>query len=282
MARARAVRIGTLVLIAALSWVTRQVRVSAMQQYSNGQHYEDVYYLPPAEWLSVFSLGHREALADLIWMRALLYIGAEFKDGGDVENVFRYAEALVTVDPEFKRAYRWVGTAGLYRPQAITAEDAQRTVEFLDQAVRKWPDDGQLNWELGATLAYELVPLLEDEDAQHQARERATQYLMVAVRQGEAPDWLTLNNATQLEQLGQNERAAQHLEEMYPTISDPAIREEIEGRIARLRGQAEAEALRAASRRFLEDHERDFPWIPPSLYQVVGSRPPVQPTPDFE
>ena len=73
---------------------------------------------------SVDPAGWREALADLIWMRALVYYGDEIVHEGDVEFVFEYGDAIEALDPDLVSVYRWVGTAGIYRPQAITVEHA--------------------------------------------------------------------------------------------------------------------------------------------------------------
>ena len=64
--------IAIVVLIAALAGVW-SLRGRAMDHYLASQTYEDIYYLPPPEWLDVMSLGYRRALADLIWLRASIY-----------------------------------------------------------------------------------------------------------------------------------------------------------------------------------------------------------------
>lgn len=265
----------TVLLLLAASGIAlaRFHRVQATEHFLESQSYEDVYYLPPAEWLPALSFGYQEALADLIWMKSLVYIGDEFIDRGDLENVFRYGEAMVGLDPDFERVYRWVGTLGVYRPEGVTPDDVWRTVDFLQRGVDRWPDDGRLAWELAATLAYELPNFIEDQEVRDQARERALPYFMRAVRLGNAPEWMALGNIRRLQALGQNERALAHLEEMYATVSDPELAAELEAQMVELRGEGEAEALRHSREELLENHQRDFPWITPTLYLLVGERP---------
>jgi hypothetical protein len=216
-----------LVLLASIP-LLRTLRVRAMDHYLATQRYEDVYYLPPAQWLPVFSLGYREAAANLVWMRGLVYYGEEMVHRGGVQHVLDYGEAIVTLDPDFKAAYRWVNMAGLYNArQELTREDVERTITFLERGVRRFPDDGDLAWEMGATLAYELAPRVDDPDEKQRIHARATDYLMVAARKGAAPPWLALSNAGQLMRLGRTEQAARHLEEMYATVQDPETRERI-------------------------------------------------------
>jgi len=265
----RLVWIGT---AAVLVFAMRSVRVTAMDQYLETQRYEDVYYLPPAEALPIVSLGYDRALADLIWMKALVYVGDEFVEDGNVDNVFRYGDAIVTLDPDFKRVYRWVGTMGIYRPQGgVSAEDAWRTVDFLERAARRWPDDGTIAWDLGATLAYEL-PMFVDMPREELER-RAIPHFMTAVRLGDSPEWMTLTNVRMLRDLGENERAVAHLEEMYATVEDAETRRSIELELAQLRGEGHAAALRAAREHLLERHQAEYPWLPPSFYLLVGPRP---------
>ena len=236
------------------------------------QRYEDIYYLPPPRWLSTLSLGWDEALADLLWIRALVYFGEELKQRGQVRHVFDYAEAIVTLDPYFLRAYRWVGTTGMYRPTHVSVEDVRRAVSYLERATAVFPDHGELAWDTGASLAYELAPLIEDSDEKARIRARGVEHMMTATRLGAAPPWQVLTNTTHLLRLGQTDAAIRHLEEMYATTSDPSVRSEIEARLTQLRSAAHAEAVRGAWRELEEERRRNYPYLDPTLYLLVGPR----------
>lgn len=266
---------GTALAIALLAIASDGLRATAHSEHRAAQRYEDVYYLPPADWLRVFSLGYDEAIADLIWMRALIYFGDELQHGGNVENVFEYAEAIATLDPHFLAVYRWVGTAGIYRPINVTPDDIERSVEFMKRGARLFPENGELAWDIGAALVFELVPLLEDEEAMDRARERGMPWLMAAARRGAAPDWVVLSNASILARIGRTDQAARHLEEMYLTVEDPTTRQQIADRIRELRDRAQAEALMASMRELEEKRDEDFPYAPLGLYLLLGPRPPV-------
>lgn len=270
----RVLGIGVGLLAAALSALA--LRASAHAPYQHAQRYEDVYYLPPPDALRVMSLGWDEALADLIWLRALIYFGEELEHGGDVEHVYAYAEAMVELDPDFAAAYRWVGTAALYRPVAITAADVERAVAFMQRGARRFPMNGELAYDIGGALAYELTPLLDGDEAKARARARAVPYLLTAARLGAGPEWLVLSNATTLTRLGQTEQAARHLEDMYASTEDPAIRAQIGERIRSLREQADAEAFLVAMEELEQNRQRDFPYAPAGLFLLLGPRPPVE------
>ena len=226
----------TAIAVIALAAASDSFRASAHERYRSAQRYEDVYYLPPTGWLPVVSLGWDEAAADLLWMRALVYFGDEFRHQGGLRHVFEYADAIVALDPHFLAAYRWLGMAALYRPVAITTDDVERAVAFMQRGEEIFPDDGQLAWDIGAALVFELVPLLEDdlEGIQH-ARERGLPYLMKAVRLGAAPEWTALTNASLLARIGRREQAIRHLTQMHGLVEDPETRARIEERIRLLR-----------------------------------------------
>jgi len=143
-----------------------------MDHYLAMQAYEDIYYLPPPEWLQVMSLGHRHALADLIWLRALIYFGEEFEHRGAVKHVFNYGESMLALDPDFQRVYRWIGVAGVYTPTGSPREFIERAIAVLRRGVERFPDDGDMAWDAGATITYELLPNLPTDDPDASARVR--------------------------------------------------------------------------------------------------------------
>ncbi len=262
--------LGGILVLALLCVATRAVRVRAMEHYGDTQKYEDMYYLPSAEWLGVMSLGHKKALADLVWMKALVYFGDEFAQGGSVNHVFRYGEVIVSLDPDFARAYQWVGVAGIYTPDGATVEETRRAIDFLERATRRFPDNGDIAWDAGATIAYELVPMLDDPDEKAALRQRATEHMMVAARQGAGPAWLAMVNANQLRDAGRLEQAARHLEEMYGTVDNEDVRARMRSEIASLRSRAHAEAFTHANQEFERAHQESYPYLPPSLFLLVG------------
>lgn len=258
-----------------LALASDRLRAGAHGAYVERQTYEDVYYLPPTEWLPVFSLGWDEALADLIWMRALVYFGEEFVHAGQIRFVFEYGEAMEALDPNFLAVYRWVGMAGLYRPQAITPDDIERAVSFMQRGAARFPSDGDLAWDIGAALVFELAPMLDGEEAKGEARERGVPYLMRASRLGAAPEWAVLTNVTMLERIGQREQAVRHLEEMLPAVRDPATRTRMEQDLRRLQERGRAEAFIAAEHELEESRLESFPYVHPDLFPLIGERPPI-------
>ena len=266
-----------LLLLLSAAWLGRSLRVDAMDRHLSSASYEDVYYVPEARWLPVVSLGYDEALADLLWSKALIYYGDELQHRGGARHALRYANAVLMLDPWFNRAYRWAGMAGMYGAQDPTVEDIQASIAFLERGVRQFPDDGDMAWDLGASLAYELAPLLDDPEERRRASLRGVEFMQSAARLGAGPPWLALSNASQLQRLGQTQQAIHHLEEMYAAVSDPEIRESIGARLTQLRSEAHAEAFRRAHEELEEMRLREYPWMPAQLYIHLWEPQPIDP-----
>ncbi|MBW1832475.1 MAG: hypothetical protein JRJ10_12390 [Deltaproteobacteria bacterium] len=276
--KARIVAIVLMLGIVAGVW---SLRGRAMDHYLSMQAYEDIYYLPPPKWLQVMSLGHRRAVADLIWLRALIYFGDEFVNRGAVKHVFHYGEAMLALDPDFRRVYRWIGVAGVYTPTGSPPEFVERAIDVLRRGVERFPNDGDLAWDAGATLIYELVPHLpRDDPDRERLKAEGTEHMMAAARLGAGPAWLVITNATSLRKLGERDRELHHLEEMYAVIRDPKVKAQIEIRLTQLRDHAYSEAFRSANEEFELRRQEDFPYMPSTLYFFVAD--PIEATVGLE
>jgi hypothetical protein len=259
-------------LIAAL--VADHTRSHGAGHYLSTQRYEDIYYVPPPAWLQVFSLGHREALAGMIWLRSLVYFGEELSHRGPVENLYNYAEAMLSLDPHFLKVYTWVASCALYRTGTITEKDARRAIAYLERAVQLFPDDGELAWTLGANYVYELTPMLTDKAEILAARRKGLEHLTVAAARGAGPAWLVLSTATELGRLGQRQQEMTHLEEIYGQISDPEVKRQVAMRLERLRDATFVEALRRTYDELEAEQRAALPYIDRELYLLVRPVPP--------
>ena len=272
--------VAVLLMLGALTGIW-SLRGRSMAHYLGTQTYEDIYYLPPPQWLQVMSLGHRCALADLIWLRALIYFGDEFENRGAVKHVFNYGESMLALDPDFRRVYQWVGVAGVYTPTGSPPEFIERAIDVLRRGVERFPDDGELAWDAGATITYELLPkLAKDDPSRERLSAEGNEYMMAAARLGAGPEWLVITNASSLRKLGERDRELRHLEEMYAIIRDPTVRAQIEKRLSQLRDQAYAEAFRNANEEFEQRRREEFPYLPSTLYFFVAD--PIETTAGLE
>ncbi|MEY4508306.1 MAG: hypothetical protein RLZZ450_428 [Pseudomonadota bacterium] len=250
----------------------RTLRLAAVTQHKAGQHYEDIYYLPSAAWLPVLSLGFRQALADLIWCKSLIYFGEELGHRGQVQYVFAYTDAVLALDPSFRSAYVWVATAAIYRPVAVSLENGLRAARYLERATQRWPNDGELQWDYGSLLRFELAPLEPDRAKKRALLERAAPHLEAAARLGAGPPWLALNNAELLNKLGHTEQAIRQLEELHATVQEEEVKREIEQKLDRLRRETYVQAMQVADEEFEQTRVRAYPFLSPGLFLWVGDK----------
>lgn len=261
-----------LVLTVACLFLVAGLRPAAMGAYLDAQRYEGLLVLPSAPAAQWMSLGHTNAFADLLWLRGLVYAGDELHHRGNAEFVYDLANLVVDLDPDFRRAYLWAGVAGLYRAQGVGVDDMMPAVELLRTAARRFPDDGEVAWELGATLRYEIAPLVRDPALRRTLEQEASEHLAVAARLGAGPPWLALTSTQELTRLGELERARAHLRALIPVVGDDDLRAELLAQLEGLDGAADAEALRATLDAERDAARRSFPWVPAELVLLLGPR----------
>ena len=232
--------------------------------------------MPARAALPTLSLGYDRALADLLWMKALVYIGDEFEHRGAIDHVFRYAEAMLELDPDFRAVYPWIGVVGLYRPQAIDRGDVERVVAIQRRGLERFPGDGALMWDLAGNLQYELRPRLVAEGASEAELEaldaEAAELFLGAASRGAAPPWVVLSSARTLETLGARDRAIARLEQLYVLVDDPSTRQGIAARLAQLRGEQAMATIGADFERLQREHA-EHPWIPRDFFGLIRPTP---------
>jgi hypothetical protein len=171
--------------------------------------------------------------------------------------------------------------AGVYTPTGSSPQFMERAVDVLRRGAERFPNDGELAWDVGSTIKYELLPHLpKDDPNRERLKEEADDFMMAAARLGAGPPWLVMTNATSLRKLGQTDRELRHLEEMYAMIRDPKVKAQIEIRLVQLRDEAYAEAFRSTNEEFEKRREEEFPYMPSTLYFFVAE--PIEATVGIE
>jgi hypothetical protein len=129
-------------------------------------------------------------------------------------------------------------------------------------------------WDLGASLAFELAPVIRDDPAEKaRVKDRGMAFLQTAARLGAGPPWLALTTSTHLLKLGRTEQAVRHLEEMYALVDDEDVRAQIATEIAVLRGEAEAAALEQTVEAFETRRQAELPYLDPGLFLLLDQPP---------
>jgi hypothetical protein len=252
-------------LLAALA-----VQNAALRRRERFAAEDDVLYLPRASALRVMSLGHTEAVADLVLVRALVYFGGQMQQKGDFSWLDNYLSTVLALAPGWKSPYLWAGVATMYNGRPITNAEVLRSNHFLELGVKAFPADWELAFMLGCNYLFELK---SDDPAQRAAYKRqGGEWVRHAALVGGAPVWVPLLAATILRQEGQDEAAVRHLEEVYYTTQDERTRQEVRNRLVSLKAKvdfAKEERERAAFERAWKE---SLPYAPPDFFVAVGPR----------
>lgn len=98
----RVIALALFILVANLSHL---VHLRQIQLLPRNQSQFDSLYLPDPAFLQVISLGHEPLLADLLWLQTIQYYGDRVSHQKPSPYLYRYFDAITTLDPDFENAY---------------------------------------------------------------------------------------------------------------------------------------------------------------------------------
>jgi hypothetical protein len=146
-------------------------RAPLWARYREPHSREQTSLLLSPEYSLVFSLGHREALADYLFASLLVQYGLSFQDHQRLEATYRYLDTITTLAPKFARPYLYADTLLTMRPTQATAEDFLDTRRLQERGLEALPSLSELWLVAGQFAAYLAPPYLPA--AQQQEFKRA-------------------------------------------------------------------------------------------------------------
>lgn len=271
MARSHHVKIVVGLAIAAASLAGAHAAREGARQV-DVERAEVAPYAPSPAAAPILSGGYRELAADLFFVRLAGYFGGS---GHTPEGLAALAEAIVALDPHYRRIYLW-GAGAISAANTPRRETLLRAIALLEAGARVFPDDWRMPNLAGQIY---IADLQTDDPAQRRAwDDRGTRLLEAATRKPGAPASLAESIAILRTRLGQRERAVEGLRELLLITTDTKAREQIIKKLAELEDRDAdliAGEILEARRRFEAAHARDRPAVTPSLYLLLG--PPLQP-----
>jgi hypothetical protein len=260
---------GVLLLVAAVV-VTQDAALSRRAQFPAA---EDVLYLPRPAALRALSLGHDELMADLVFVRGLVYFGTQLEQKGEYRWLENYLDTITQLDPRWKTPYRWAGVATMYNGKPIQNDMVHLSNRFLELGVRQFPDDWELPFMLGCNYLFEL------KTTDHKLREEwdhaGGEWVRHAAIVGGAPPWVPLLAATIMRREGQEEAAIRHLEEVYVSTQDERTREEVRNRLVSLHAKIDLAREERERRAFESAWHATLPYATADMFTAIGApRPP--------
>ena len=260
---------GVLLLLGALV-LTQDAAVARRARFPAG---EDILYLPRPSALRALSLGHTELLADLVFLRATVYFGAQIEQKGEYRWLENYLDTITELDPAWKTPYRWAGVAAMYNGKPITNAAVSLSNHFLELGVRQFPDDWEMPFMLGCNYLFELKS--DDPKQRDEWKRIGGEWVRHAAIVGGAPSWVPLLAATIMLQEGEEEAAVRHLEEVYVSTQDEKTRQEVRNRLVSLHAKLDLQRADRERNAFETAWQRTVPYAPADFFVAVGApRPP--------
>jgi tetratricopeptide (TPR) repeat protein len=199
--------VGLVVSAAAQNWMDARRRIPAPV--------EETLYLNSGEAIKRASVGFDSLMADVYWIRTLLYFGGEFERQRGVNEAFDVSQLkllepllniTVELDPRLLAAYRF---GAVFLPE-INAESA---VRFVELGVRNNPGEWRLYQDLGFVYW-----------RRNQFQEAADAYSRGAALPG-APAWMRPMSALMLAKGGDRETAREMFRRLYEESDDPFVKQ---------------------------------------------------------
>jgi hypothetical protein len=260
------------------------------------ERHHHLFYLPPPSTLKQISLGYRAFLADLIWLRGLLYVGSHFgSERGTIEWLPRYTDAIVSLNPHFRYVYIWGSVLMLYNRKIPSREDIIESINLLKRGQKQFPHDhffphaiamaylheirlldrsmSQLRRDFDEFCTKDLAPQTDRIALIKQVRsclsQRGALYLMEAASKENAPAHYT-SLATSLMQRDSSEQETicNHLLDVLWRTDNDEIRQRLHQRIQR-HCETYSQATICRAEIFTSRWMAQFPYLPRSIFQFI-------------
>ena len=121
-----------------------------------------MYVLPPPDQLKQLSLGHRAALADLLWTHVLVAQGLRVKERRRFETLVPLLEAIIELDPEFRRPYLLADALITFQASETPFEEVIKAREIMVRGTENRPYDAEIWLVLGQFVAF-IAPSYTDD-----------------------------------------------------------------------------------------------------------------------
>ncbi|PRQ09938.1 hypothetical protein [Enhygromyxa salina] len=229
---------------------------------------QDLLYLPPAQHLGPMSLGYREALGDLIWIRTVIFAGDRV-GATNYRWIMEYLEAIYSLSPQFRRPYAWGGVAFIYTGDNIDRAMVDRAIALYERGLAHFPEDHELLFAAGMLLTRDVqsVPGYTA-DEQAAAMDKGAGLIRKAAAFG-APPLVRELAATLVSEGGADQLAIAFLESQLLQAEDPDHRRLLKQKLEAAIGEAGLASIERLREEFEAEHQAERPYVPPDLYVLI-------------
>jgi len=105
---------------------------------------DEADYLPPPALLRAASLGHRAAVADVLWSRVLTQYGLRFEERRPFPDLPRRLDAILALEPDYAPLFRYAASFLVFHYPRATERDAKIARRYLERGLRARPSDPEI------------------------------------------------------------------------------------------------------------------------------------------
>lgn len=229
---------------------------------------QDVLYLPPAEHLGPMSLGYREALADLIWIRAVIFTGDRI-GATNYTWIMEYLEAIYSLAPGFRRPYAWGGVSFIYSGENIDRAMVDRAIVLYRRGLEHFPEDHELLFAAGMLLTRDVQTIPGYSEAEKEAAMAEGAAMIRKAAAFGAPPLVRELAATLVSEGGADQLAIQFLETQLLQAEDEKLRRLLRLKLEAALGEAGLESVERLRIEFEDERQAEAPYVPPDLYVLI-------------
>ena len=229
---------------------------------------EDLLYLPPARHLQVMSVGYDEALADLIWIRAVVFAGTQL-GREHYEWVHNYLEVITALVPTFRRPYAWGGVVVIYNGKPISKDMLDTAQKIYRAGLERFPEDHELLFALGMILVRDVKPDYGYTEAEESAAKAEGAELIRKAAAFGAPPLIRQLAATLVTEGGGDELTLQFLDSQLLATDDEDYQRLLRKKIQELSGKRKFDETVRLRDAFWRERDSVFPYLPDPLYALI-------------
>lgn len=202
-----------------LDHLEKQSRIAASGTFFEEESSQtEALYIPTGKLLPYLSFGHDQLLADLLWLKTILYFGHHYVTDRNYPYLYHLLEIITDLDPRFAEPYLFGGIVLSMEGDAIEESNL-----ILEKGMRNLPQ----NWRFPFFLGFNHWYYLDD-------RAQAAEYISMASRLDGAPPYLPRLAATLYSEVGRRDAALSFLRELYRQTRDERIRDQITKKLNKL------------------------------------------------
>lgn len=229
----------------------------------------EVLYAPSGQTFELLSLGFKTLSADLLWIRCLQFFSGPERLLRSPAQAKPYIDALLHLDPDFREAYRWAGSAFLINARGgATNEQVELANSYLLRAMTRYPDEHDWPYAAGMNYAF-WTP---SGPQKREMMRLGAQYFERAAQLPGAPKHLPTLIAALIMDDDDPSAMIRFVEQAYLIESDPEIKKMLASRLQSAGVKDVAERAERRERQRARWHARNYDYLDPGFFLIVGSR----------